>query len=91
MPATNHQDEHTATCPNCGQPAGHALDGCALATLMQTIRERGQLQEDEIQRLQASVDTDMLWEALNSVADRIETGQMSRDTPPARESRPCRP
>lgn len=67
------------TCPNCGQHtvASHPETGCALATLIQVIRERGDVPERKLRTLHARCDVDYLWTALGPVLDGLETGQFS--------------
>lgn len=64
------------TCPNCGADVvGHKENGCALATLIGVVRDRGNKTQAELHRLHADVDSDALWNDLGKIVDRLEDGE----------------
>lgn len=66
------------TCPNCGQPIeNHPDNGCALRTLIQVVRERGGLTEEQLLDLHVKCDVDALWDQLGHIVDQLEAGDFS--------------
>lgn len=67
--------ETLMTCPNCGQPAeGHPKSGCVLGSLIGVLRNRGNLDEEELLNIHRKADTGVLWSDLGPILDRLEDG-----------------
>ncbi len=78
-------EDDSATCPNCGASTvkDHIANHCVLATLIQVVRDRENLEEADILKLHANCNTDALWELLGPILDKLESGEFS-----AREDMP---
>lgn len=72
--------EHLDTCPNCSEPIdGHPKNGCALRTLIQVVKERGEVSDEDLRKLHLTCDADKLWDDLGPVADNLQSGQYVED------------
>lgn len=68
-----------ARCPNCReQVVTHAENGCALALLIQLVRERGDHSEHTLLNLHYMCDTDKMWDDLGPVVDQMERGDYNK-------------
>ncbi|MBV7542180.1 hypothetical protein [Acidovorax sp. sic0104] len=73
---------HAASCPNCSREVEDDKDtGCVLAALVQVIRDREELTEEQVLAIHASCDADALWEALAPVIDQLQAGGFAWNTP----------
>lgn len=65
-------------CPNCFDPIeGHPDSACVLNALIQVVRERGDLTEEQLRALHRDANVDVLWEDLGPVIDRLQAGGYS--------------
>jgi hypothetical protein len=61
------------TCPNCTHPIeGHPQNSCVLAALIDCLRDRGDLSEEELAQRHADCDMDPFWDDMGPVLDRLE-------------------
>lgn len=69
----------TRMCPNCctSPVADHPDNGCALAVLIQVIRERGDLTERKLRDLHYNCNVDHLWDRLGPVIDDLQAGEFT--------------
>lgn len=71
-------------CPNCGSAVDAASPGCVLHDLIQVVRERGELSEQRLREIHASVDADLLWQSLGVICDNLEGGVYDAASPKVR-------
>lgn len=67
-------------CPNCGDPVGHAANGCVLETLFDVVRNRQTLTEAELQALWTKANIDQIWDDIGPILDRLEAGDYSDES-----------
>jgi hypothetical protein len=68
-------------CPNCGKvfTESHPENGCALALFATVVRDRGDLTQEQINKLVVNCDTDALWEYLGALISRFEEGDFNHE------------
>lgn len=65
-------------CPNCGEPIkDHPENGCLLATLITTLRERAELDEAELEKIHESTNAQALWDDMGRILDKLQAGGYS--------------
>jgi len=62
-----------------GNLRDHPENGCVLATLVQAIRERGNVDEEKLLQMHATTDVSALWEDLGPIIDKLEHGEYAGD------------
>jgi len=62
-----------------GNLRDHPENGCVLATLVQAIRERGNVDEEKLLQMHATTDVSALWEDLGPIIDKLEAGEYAGD------------
>lgn len=69
----------SSMCPNCEQSPvdGHPENGCLLVSLIQVLRDRGEFEESDLQKIHAECSADLLWDALGPIVDRLGEGKFA--------------
>jgi hypothetical protein len=64
-----------AKCPNCcAEIDTHPRDECILYVFMTVLRDRGNLDDEQLAEIHANCAVDMMWDDIGPILDRLEEG-----------------